>query len=711
MTAGRRPRHRLASLLALLVVSLTIGLGAPVSRATGAAETPTPPTSPASTPSTPPGVTAPPSTAAQRGVSIDLAAVAPTVVTDRSATRLTGTITNHGSSVVPAGRVRVVVGSEQITTTAGVDAWTAARTPVQGTEIASAPVAATLAPGQSVGFSIEVEDPARHSSLPYGVLPVSVETAGVAVHTFLGFQRRKEYEPLALAWLVPVTVDPDPALWSGSSATRVAAWSRAVGPKSRVARVLAAAKDTATVAVDPTIVVVPPGTDETEARQEGAERVVSSLAGRRPVVLPGDDLDLGAVGGHQELTGLARTLVAESGTAVDLLDGRSDVAWPVDTVWAPERGARFADLYGRTPVVVVPSTAVQSPVGTGAGRKDTSGVPLAVADVGLSSQVGPAARPGTSAEAGQAFLAHSLVALNLSPGVARSVLVTAPRDFDPDPTAWAAFRRTVAAAPWLTAGSVDSVLTQATAAEPVAQPGDPRTSALPTPATPINAATARRLAELAGRVTATASIRDDAAAVEARWRRQVTAGLSARWRGHVPAWGQVLRSTEAEVEQTRRAVHVEPQTINFLADRGRVQLTVVNELPVEVSGVQVRLVPGNPRLRIDTTPDALRIGPKSRTTVTFDATALAAGPVPLNASVTGPTGAQVGPTSVVDVRVTPTGDAIYVALGAVAALALALGVWRSRRSPRRGTTSVTGEPAGSVVTPDPDPHVTEQQPR
>lgn len=644
-----------------------------------------------------------PATTGGQGVAVDLTDVSPAVVTDRSATRITGTVTNHDPAPMPGGRLRVLASGARLTSTEQVDAWAGSTASIAGagTEVASVALPATLAPGQQVRFTVKVDDPARHSADPYGVLPVSVEAGGRALHTFLGFQRRKEYEPLALAWLVPVTIDPDPALWSGSGATRVAAWSAAVGPQSRVSRVVAAAKDTATLAIDPTLVAVPTGTDETAVRQEGAERIVTSVAGREVVVLPVDDLDLGAVVDRPELDTLSRSMVSDAAAAVDLLGGRRDIAWPVDAVWAPERGRRYAQLYGATPTVVVPSTALQTPSTAGAGLRDTAGTPLVVTDVGLSEQVAPGARPETGTEAAQAFVAHSVVTLNLSPGRPRTVVAAAPRTFDPDPAAWAAFQRAVAATPWLTRGSVGAVLEEAAAAPTTTEPSDPRTSALPVPATPVTATSARRVGALARQVDATAAIRADATAVRARWRRQVAAVLSARWRGQGKAWGQVLRATETEVGQTRRAVHVEPQTINFLADRGRVQLTVVNELPVEVAGVTVRLVPGNPRLRIDTQPDPLRIGPKSRTTVTFDATALAAGPVPLDATVTGPGGEPVGPSSVVQVRVTPTGSAVYVGLAVVAALALIGGLWRNRR--RSTVLTAPSEPAGSVVSPDPDP--------
>ena len=61
--------------------------------------------------------------------------------------------------------------------------------------------------------------PAEDLRLPraYGAIPIAVEvlsargTSIAVIRTFVGWQRSKDYVPLALAWLLPVTLAPDPA--------------------------------------------------------------------------------------------------------------------------------------------------------------------------------------------------------------------------------------------------------------------------------------------------------------------------------------------------------------------------------------------------------------------------------------------------------------------------------------------------------------------
>ena len=59
----------------------------------------------------------------------------------------------------------------------------------------------------------------------------------------------------------------------------------------------------------------------------------------------------------------------------------------------------------------------------------------------------------------QRYLAESLVLLGERPGTPRSVLVVAPRTFDPDPAALSAFLATTSSVPWLETVDAESLLT------------------------------------------------------------------------------------------------------------------------------------------------------------------------------------------------------------------------------------------------------------
>ena len=177
---------------------------------------------------------------------------------------------------------------------------------------------------------------------------------------------------------------------------------------------------------------------------------------------------------------------------------------------------------------------------------------------------------------------------------------------------------------------------------------------------------------------AVALIRDDPGNDFSRtWTRATEQLASARWRANAPGWTALNTRVEAASRETTTAIRVAAGTINFLAESGRLQITVLNDLPVAVKDVKLAVEASNPRLRIDSQPAALRIGPRSRTTVNISVTALAAGPVPLRTVLTTPDGTVIGQGADVQVRVTPTGDWVYWGLGALGGVILLLGLIRT----------------------------------
>jgi len=194
-------------------------------------------------------------------------------------------------------------------------------------------------------------------------------------------------------------------------------------------------------------------------------------------------------------------------------------------------------------------------------------------------------------------------------------------------------------------------------------------------------------------ITGIASIRDDPEPFRTRWTDAQNQVVSARWRGHGRDLDAIDTATQAAVSAVSRGVSVAPSSVNFFADKGVLQITVVNSLDVPVHGVRLILTPGQPRLRIEQQPRSLRIGAKSRTNVQIRITAVAAGLVPITAVLTTANGTPLGQNARVDVRVQPTSTWIYWVLGAVAGLILLLGTFRSLR---RGSTRAT-RPAAQEI--------------
>jgi hypothetical protein len=140
---------------------------------------------------------------------------------------------------------------------------------------------------------------------------------------------------------------------------------------------------------------------------------------------------------------------------------------------------------------------------------------------------------------------------------------------------------------------------------------------------------------------------------------------------------------ESQVTTITGGVRINPTEVNFLAQEGLIQITVVNELPVAVQDLQLGLEPGNGRLRIIEAPEAITIGPTSRATVQFRAEAVAAGEVPVRATLSTPSGLTVGEAQDLGIQVRPTGIWIYWVLGGLAGVILILGLARALRRPTR----------------------------
>ncbi len=656
------------------------------------------------------------------GLTLQVTTITPAVARPGDSVVVVGTLHNAGTAAARVGTVRLVRGIASMLSRDDVTGWAASTSPGTGSVIASAKVAGAVPAGGSVAYRLTVKRASALGPSSWGVLPVSIEAGPVVLHTFLGYQKIKEYEPLRTAWLVPLTLDADPALWGAPGPLREAAWGRALGPGSRLDRlvtgtdgapvtwavepvlltpttapVTATASPTASATPSPTgsgpalpEAVMAAGPEEARLRTEMADRLAALAAPHTPIVLPVGDADIAAAVAAPAYAGDVARLVRDAAPVAETVGGRADVAWPVFGTWNPATERGLAALYaGRLGAVVVNRSALTGlPARIASTSRTTAGTPLLIAEDTASAAavaaVDPAATRGAAAV--QQLVATTAVVLGDSPGLDRSLFIDLPREVNVNPQALTALFATVGTVPWLTPATVPDLLSEARS-DPPDGSGGGRLGTAPTPLTPQRAGA---YAELRSAAVLGAQIRADGAEVGPRWSDAVEQLLSARWRGAAEPWQSLDQSVSTEVNTTMNGVHVAPQTINFLADRGRVQLTVVNDLPVRVDNLTVTLTPDSPRLRIDTPPSRVRIGAHSRTTISVDASALAAGQVQVTARILGPTGQEVGREAVVQVHVTPTGSWIYWVLGGLAALAFLAGLARNlgrRRHAARGSAS------------------------
>lgn len=675
------------------------------------------------------------SAAAATSVTLSLTRITPTVAVPKASVTISGAVRNAGSVPIVLAEARALIGERALVGRSAVSAW-AATGEQELTEVARTSLAPNLAPGAVATFTLTVPATAIPHRESFAVLPLRVEVVGTtsattqdlgSLNTFLpALSSVKAYVPLSIAWLVPLTLDPNPALQGMDSPARTAAWTKAIGPGSRLDRVITGT-DTSKVtwAIDPAILGPPQpsraggasikpsptatpssapapgstaGLDQvTEATTTLASRLRAAAPRHTLWSLPYADPDLAALlplapGGRflRALISGRSTLDATVGPA------RTDIAWPVEGTLTTERERQLRQGFsspGLSAAVTSASTLTSNGVYTdAASRRSSDGLPLLAYDEALSSTFTQTSSTVSGAITIQRFLADTMALLGERPGTGnRSVLVAAPRTFAGDPAVLRSFFAAIAKAPWLTPTPTDKLLAASKAAAPevpdvgtIVTPTSPAAPNLLSPGTsPLTSARLGTIAGTMSAITGIASIRDDAELFRVRWTDAQNQVESVRWRGRPRGIDAIDTATQAAIAAVSQGVRVAPSSVNFFADRGVLQITVVNDLSVPLHDVRLTLTPDQPRLRIEEQPGPLRIGANSRTNVPLRVIAIAAGLVPIDAVLTTPNGTPLGQNARVDVRVQPTSTWIYWVLGVVVSIILVLGTYRSLR---RGST-------------------------
>ena len=203
--------------------------------------------------------------------SVTLTSITPAVAVPRAPVTFSGTVRNNGSVRIEAPMVRALIGDRGLTSRAAVSDWATPSGKQPLGEVARTPLGPSMAPNATATFTIIVPAEAISHQESFAVLPVNVDVVGTSPaatsqdgalggqHTFLPtLSSFKEYEPISIAWLVPLALDPDPALHGMDSAVRDAAWTKAIGAGSRLDRVITGTDSTkVTWAIDPAVLGLP----------------------------------------------------------------------------------------------------------------------------------------------------------------------------------------------------------------------------------------------------------------------------------------------------------------------------------------------------------------------------------------------------------------------------------------------------------------------
>jgi hypothetical protein len=610
-----------------------------------------------------------------------------------------------------------------------VEAWASSTTAPAGLEVGNARIGQPVDIGSSVPFSITIPPGRFLLNRAFGIIPIAIQVRDSAsstseyVHTFVGWQRTKQYEPVRLAVVAPVTLSPSAALFDTDAATRAAAWKTELDPGARINRILDATDVDGPTGPVPVTWAVDPGvlaadSAATGMRGTGGTGADGSLvpivaplvtrlatgAGRHTLwALPQADPDLAAtVAANPNDPTVAAEVAASANLGRELgVEATTGIAWPVDGSFEASRETGLRQAYQSVGLQAIVGSSSALPATSGftgqAPRRTSAGLTLLAWDNVLSRLSTQTTTPAEGALTTQRFVAETAAILGESPGVARTFFVAMPRTLNPDVGALRQLLGTLAQTPWVQFVATGELQQQAATQDPVASTSAGSWNAYGEPQ--VDAARLNRITEerhTTGEIATILGANGDA------YRNQLWTMLdqlpSVRWRA-APAERDRLDSLVSEASTAAtRGISVQPQTTNFLADEGTLQVTVVNDLGVAVDGVRLLLNPTNPRLRIVSQPDPIQIAAGSKAVVPVRAEALAAGLVPVNATLTTGDGTPIGVPGTITVRANPPGYLFYIVGGAIVALVLVLGIIRGLRRSRASAGRLPPTPVPPAAT-------------
>jgi putative peptidoglycan lipid II flippase len=678
-------------------------------------------------------------------LTVAIARVTPAALGAASPLTVKAVVRNAGTSPVSSARVTLRL-SPRLTTRAEVATWAQGGDGSGYREVgqvvqltkplpanAAAPVTLSVPAGQ-LGLDPVAQQPEPHGLEVHVDAPAAAGGLTARARSFVVWQPRPVDRPVQLTLLAPVNQPVAAADAGSASALPAAAWS----PSGRLSRLLQATNGSGfSYALDPALLsaataaagTTPPataspspsaGTSPSPSPSAGAataERATTSPAGawlqllgtatrhRDVVALPWADPDVAAVG-HGDGPELVDAADAQSRTTVTSVLRR-----PTGTLLWPVRGRLDTrTLHALTtqadrPVLLDGAALPPQALDQGARvdlavtgrRKGVRVVRAVLSDPALDTLV---ATGGASAV--PQVLADLAVTAAASPG--RSVLVTAPRGWDPDPAAVAALSSALKSAGWVSMQSF-SVLAGSPAA------GGTRTLPVTYTRTDLRRELPRdhvaAVAVAQRRLTAFAPALAQPERVVPTLQQQALSLLGLGWRGREAGALAVARTPlTAAVDGLYSGIFIEPGSPkNLLATEGSLPISVRSTLSYDVNVLLV-LTPRTGQLAVPAAyPLHLEAGRSEQVKVPVKA--VANGDVAVVASFRTPDDRTILVTESRDIEVRVRSDwegrgvlIIAVLLGLLLVVGLARGVRRGR--PRIPPEAVPDpDDVGRVPVPEP----------
>ena len=651
-----------------------------------------------------------PARAATTGVSVAIDAISPRVPTPGQRLRVTGTVTNHGSTPIAELSVRLRLSVIPISSRSELQAMSSGAMPEDGVPVTGSLVhpRPTLAAGASVGFVLDV--PLSSLGLgPFGVYPMGVEVRGstpagygrvAIVQTFLPWMPTGAApSPTGVAWLWPLASPPRLDVAGQFLGDQLGASLQPQGRLGTLLAIGAASPVPLTWVVDPALLqsaqTMAGGYQAIEGSQTlragpNGPQAAAWLGGLRAAVtrstvlaLPYSDADVTALVRAGLGADVAPALELGRTVAGQVLGAPvgTDVTWPAGGYADPQTLSTLrAD--GVTTVVLrssayPPTTAVTyTPTGRGSLSTSSGTMAALLSDDTLDTVVDTATPTRTDRVLGeQLFLAQTALITAERPAQARTVLIAPSRLWDPSPSYARALLDITASVPWLRPATLAQLQ--------ALPPANVARAAFTFPASAVAAelpvAYLRQVVQAQASANRTASLLTSPQPMRAAWLAAVLRMASADLRTQPQLRTALLYAARTRAIALSHAVRVVSTTVTLGSRSGTFPLTITNDLSQQVT-VDIGLTPTSARIGV-TAPPSVTIEPHRKAQVLVRAQALANGLALVDAQLRTSTGAPYGPVVPIRVNVTQyaTIGTLVVGLAAVVLFA-ASGVRLARRA-------------------------------
>ncbi|MFP5334547.1 MAG: DUF6049 family protein [Actinomycetes bacterium] len=637
-------------------------------------------------------------------VGLEVTALGPAVLRPDGTVSVRGTLRNDGPVAVDALEVRLFAWTPRLRSREAVDEWAEGRSGIRsGNRLLDIVEVESLAGGEQ--RAVELQAPASDLGLStrttsWGPRGLTVDVVDddfdqlVVERGFTVWDPRPAADVDAatrVSLLAPLTAGPPDVTTGLLDPGRTAELTAEGGRLSRVVQVSAGTG--AAWAVDPAVLA------SAAAEEQGWLAVVRDEAARRDVLaLPRSDPDLlgASRAGTPELYELATRLSRGDLAAALGTSPLAEAAWPAGG-GADDAAVALAARSDAT--VVVLGAGAHPPVDPEAGtltgrstvRAGDERLDGLLVDTALSTALTDATEGEEPALATARLLAETAVVDRAADAGDRRphLLLSLPRDWDPDPGVAARVLQTLLSAPWL----AEAPLRELLAAEPddvdrapVSLTDADRATELPPDGLRRAAGALASARELSSALTRPDRVLDG---IEV----SAVAASAVAWRHEPAAWADALDELTARVTALQSAVRVvEGSAVNVVSASTDLPVTVANDLEQDVD-VVVAVQPRSPRL-VARGEVEIRVPAGSAERVSLPVRAVANGNTDVVVSIRTPDGALLGEPVTVPVRVRADWETRgMLVAGAALALVLVVGLTRTiRRGRRRGATTEEARP-------------------